>query len=150
MLLHTYLNVKIYMTSAFLLIYSMCKILFILSQLHLIATIILLSLLFKYYILYKVILQKIIIMISLFQHVSSYGDNTSVSPTTAILTADSCNNFDQNSWSGQVQPYSIPLDVLHADGKCLFIEPTNTEHVVIKVNLIVPWVYFNDSMLARL
>ncbi|XP_022181768.1 uncharacterized protein LOC111041703 isoform X2 [Myzus persicae] len=85
------------------------------------------------------------------QHVSSYGDNTSVSPTTAILTTSSvCNATDQHSWSGPVQPYSVPLDVLHADGRCLFIDPTNSEQMIINVNLTVPLIYSNDSMFACL
>ncbi|XP_027853101.2 uncharacterized protein LOC114131946 isoform X1 [Aphis gossypii] len=85
------------------------------------------------------------------QHVSSYGDNTSASQTTAILTASSlCNDTDQHSWSGPVQPYSVPLDVLHADGRCLFIDPTNSEQMIINVNLTVPLVYSNDSMFACL
>ncbi|XP_025201400.1 uncharacterized protein LOC112598945 [Melanaphis sacchari] len=85
------------------------------------------------------------------QHVSSYGDNTSASQTTAILTTSSlCNDTDQHSWSGPVQPYSVPLDVLHADGRCLFIDPTNSEQMIINVDLTVPLVYSNDSMFACL
>jgi hypothetical protein len=85
------------------------------------------------------------------QHVSSYGDNTSASQTTAILTTSSlCNDTDQHSWSGPVQPYSVPLDVLHADGRCLFIDPTNSEQMIINVNLTVPLIYSNDSMFACL
>ncbi|XP_008185144.1 uncharacterized protein LOC100166607 isoform X1 [Acyrthosiphon pisum] len=85
------------------------------------------------------------------QHVSSYGDNTSASQTTAILTTSNlCNDTDQHSWSGPVQPYSVPLDVLHADGRCLFIDPTNSEQMIINVNLTVPLIYSNDSMFACL
>lgn len=88
-----------------------------------------------------------------FQHVSSYGDNTSVSTTTAILTTGSFHNndVDQHSWTGQVQPYSVPLDVLHGDGRCLFIDPIAAEQcVIINVKLSVPSIYSNDSMFACL
>ncbi|VVC40366.1 Hypothetical protein CINCED_3A013631 [Cinara cedri] len=86
------------------------------------------------------------------QHVSSHGDNTSVSSTTAILTTGSLyNSVDQHSWTGQVQPYSTPLDILHTDGRCLFIDPANSpEHVLINVNLSAPLIYSNDSMFACL
>ncbi|XP_025422798.1 uncharacterized protein LOC112692360 isoform X2 [Sipha flava] len=79
------------------------------------------------------------------QYVSSYGDNTSTSSTTAVLTTGCLyNNDDQHSWSGPVHPYSVPLDVLHSEGRCLFIDPSNSDHVFINVNLTVPLINSND------
>lgn len=40
--------------------------------------------------------------------------------------------------------------MLHSDGRCLFVDPNNSEHVVIKVNLTAPLTYSTDSMFACL
>lgn len=67
-----------------------------------------------------------------------------------MLTTGSYDTNAQHSWTGPVQSYSVPLDVLHADGRCLFVDPNNSEHVIIKVNLTAPVMYSNDSMFACL
>ncbi|XP_050530777.1 uncharacterized protein LOC126899713 [Daktulosphaira vitifoliae] len=112
------------------------------------------------------------------QHVSSYGDNTSASSTTATLIAGGINNIppsglnynntrqQQNhceqqghSWTGHVQPYTVPLDVLHADGRCLFIDPAPSavvDHIIVGVHLsnsVMPYdpeTISTSSMLACL
>jgi len=74
-------------------------------------------------------------------------------PTTAVLTVGFLHNSNgkEHSWTGQVQPYCVPLDVLHADGKCLFIDPVDCEQrVVINVNLKIPLLYTNNAMLTTL
>lgn len=89
---------------------------------------------------------------SWFQHVSSCGDYTKVFPATAVLTLGFIHNSNgkEQSWTGQVQPYCVPLDVLHTDGKCLFIDPIDckkSKYIIVNVKITVPLAFQTNEFI---